>query len=61
MSRENNEAAELKHAEEIGFLMFPAADQSTEVMEPGEKALSGKGLARCLVSVRFQEGVKRSV
>src|ERR1700687_2193813 len=38
MSRENNEAAELKHAEEVGFLMFPAADQSTEVVKPSEEA-----------------------
>src|ERR1035438_489772 len=38
MSRENNEAAELKHAEEVGFLMFPAADQSAEVVKPSEEA-----------------------
>jgi hypothetical protein len=48
MSRENNEAAELKHAEEVGFLMFPAADQSAEVVKPSEEALSGEGLARYL-------------
>jgi hypothetical protein len=39
MSREDHEAAELKHAEEVGFLMFPAADQSAEVVEPSEEAL----------------------
>src|ERR1022692_100751 len=38
MSRENNEAAELKHAEEVGFLMVPAADQSAEVVKPSEEA-----------------------
>jgi hypothetical protein len=39
MSRENNEAAELKHAEEVSFLMFPAADQSAKVVKPSEEAL----------------------
>ena len=39
MPREDNEAAELKHAEEVGFLMFPAADESAEVMKPSEEAL----------------------
>jgi hypothetical protein len=39
MSREDNEAAELEHAEEVGFLMFPAADQSAEVVKPSEQAL----------------------
>ena len=39
MPQEDDEAAELQHAEEIGFLMFPAADQSAEVVEPSEEAL----------------------
>ena len=39
MSREDNEAAELKHAEEVGFLMFPAADESAKVVKPSEEAL----------------------
>jgi hypothetical protein len=39
MSRENNEAAELKHTEKVGFLMFPAADESAEVVKPSEEAL----------------------
>src|SRR6202035_1337444 len=39
MPQENNEAAELEHAEEIGFVIFPAADQSAEVVEPGKEAL----------------------
>ena len=39
MSREDNEAAELKHAEEVSFLMFPAADESPEVVEPSKEAL----------------------
>ena len=39
MSGEDNEAAELKHTEEVGFLMFPAADQSAEIVKPSEEAL----------------------
>jgi hypothetical protein len=39
MSREDNEAAELKHAKKVGFLMFPAADESAEVVKPSEEAL----------------------
>ena len=39
MSREDNEAAELKHAEEVGFLMFLAADESAKVVKPSEEAL----------------------
>jgi hypothetical protein len=39
MSGEDDEAAELEHAEEVGFLMFPAADESAEVVEPSEEAL----------------------
>lgn len=39
MSHEDNEAAKLEHAEEVGFLMFPAADESAEIMEPSEEAL----------------------
>ena len=39
MSGKDDEAAELKHAEEVGFLMFPAADESAEVMQPSEGAL----------------------
>jgi hypothetical protein len=38
MSHENNEAAELKHTEEVGFVVFPAADQSAEVVKPSEEA-----------------------
>jgi hypothetical protein len=38
MPHEDHEAAKLKHAEEIGFLMFPAAYESAEIMEPSEEA-----------------------
>src|SRR5260370_38935840 len=38
MPQEDHEATELEHAEEIGFVIFPAADQAAEVMKPGEKA-----------------------
>src|SRR5579859_4408536 len=39
MPEEDDEAAELEHAEEVGFVIFPAADQSAEVVEPSEEAL----------------------
>ena len=39
MSHEDDEAAELEHAEEVGFVIFPAADESAEVVEPSEEAL----------------------
>ena len=38
MPHEDHEAAELEHAEEVGFVIFPAAYQSAEVMEPSEEA-----------------------
>jgi len=39
MPHEDNKAAKLEHAEEVGFLLFPAADESAEIMEPSEEAL----------------------
>ena len=39
MPQKDDEAAELKHAEEIGFVVFPTADQSPEVVQPGEQPL----------------------
>ena len=39
MSRENNEAAELEHGEEVSFVIFSSADQSAKVVEPSEEAL----------------------
>jgi len=39
MPQEDDEASELQHAEEVGFVIFPAADESAEVVEPSEKAL----------------------
>ena len=38
MPQEDNEATELDHGEEIGFVMFPARDQSAKVVQPGEEA-----------------------
>ena len=32
-------AAKLEHADEIGFVIFPAADEAAEIMEPGKEAL----------------------
>src|ERR1700686_1203154 len=39
MPQEDYEATELGHGEEFGFMMFPAADQSAEVVEPREEPL----------------------
>ncbi len=39
MPQEDNEAAELEHAEEIGIVIFPAANQSAEVVQPSEEPL----------------------
>jgi hypothetical protein len=39
MPQQDDEAAELEHAEEVGFVIFPAADQSAEIVEPSEEAL----------------------
>lgn len=40
MPHEDNEAAELEHAEKVGFVVFPAVDQSAKVVKPGEEALN---------------------
>jgi len=39
MPQEDNEAAEVEHTEEIGFVIFPAAHESAEIVEPGKEAL----------------------
>ena len=39
MPQEDNEATELEHAEEIAVVIFPAADESAKIVEPGEEAL----------------------
>ena len=39
MPQKDDEAAELDHGEEIGFVIFPARDQSAEVVQPGEQTL----------------------
>ena len=38
MSQQDDKTAELEHAEKVGLMIFPAADESAEVMEPGEEA-----------------------
>jgi len=40
MPHEDNKAAELEHAEEVGGVILPAAHESAEVVEPGEEALN---------------------
>jgi hypothetical protein len=39
MPQEYDEAAELKHAAEISFVILPAADESAEVVEPSKETL----------------------
>jgi hypothetical protein len=39
MPQEDNEAAELAYAEEIALVIFPAADESAEIVEPCKEAL----------------------
>src|SRR6185437_8560789 len=41
MPQQDQDAAELKHAEEIVGVVFVARDQSAEPLEPGEQALHG--------------------
>jgi hypothetical protein len=45
MPQQDDEAAELKHTEKIGFLMFPAADESAEVVKPSEESLNFPAVA----------------
>jgi hypothetical protein len=37
MRDEDDQAAELEPAEKVGFVIFPAADQSAKVVKPGEE------------------------
>src|SRR6266852_6185919 len=39
MPQEDHEATELQHAEEIGLVIFPTADQAAEIVKPCEQAL----------------------
>jgi hypothetical protein len=39
MPHEDDEAAELQHSEEVGFVILPAAHESAEIVEPGKEAL----------------------
>ena len=39
MPQEDNETAELEHSEEIALVIFPAADEPAEIVEPGKEAL----------------------
>jgi hypothetical protein len=39
MLGEDDKAAELEHSKGVGFLVFPAVDQSPEIAEPGKEAL----------------------
>src|SRR6266852_8973778 len=37
MPQEDHEATELQHAEEIGLVIFPTADQAAEIVKPCEQ------------------------
>ena len=39
MPQEDDEAAEMKHTEEVGLVILPAGNETAEVVEPGEEAL----------------------
>ena len=41
----NAQISLLQHAEKIGFLMFPAADESAEVVKPSEESLNFPAVA----------------
>ena len=43
MPQDDNEANELDHAEEIALVIFQAAEQSAEIVEPGKEALDFAG------------------
>ena len=45
MPENNDETAELKHTEEIGFMIFPTANQAAEIVEPGEEPLDSPAAA----------------
>ena len=38
MPQQDDEATELEHAEKVGFMIFPAAHQTAEVVKPSKKA-----------------------
>src|SRR5258707_13740444 len=39
MPQEDNETAELEHSEKFSLVIFPVADESAEIVEPGKEAL----------------------
>src|ERR1700686_310285 len=45
MPQEDDEATELEHTEEVGLVIFPSGDQSTEIVEPSEEALDFPAVA----------------
>jgi hypothetical protein len=45
MPQKDDEAAELEHAEEIGFMIFPTGHQAAKVVQPGEKAFDFPAMA----------------
>jgi hypothetical protein len=50
MLQKNYETAELEHAEKIGFVVFPTADESAKVIPTSEEALD---FAAAAVAMQF--------
>lgn len=61
MPQEDNEAAELDHSEEVDLMMFPARDQSAEVVKPGKEALNLPAAAVAPQFATILRGFSRAV
>ena len=61
MPQEDHEATELDHGEEVDLMMFPARDQSAEVVQPGEEALDFPAAAIAAQFATVLRGFSRAV
>lgn len=61
MPQEDNEAAELDHSEEVELMVFPARDQSAEVVKPGKEALNLPAAAVAPQFATILRGFSRTV
>lgn len=61
MPQEDDEAAELDHSEEVDLMMFPARDQSSEIVKPGEEALNFPAAAVAAQFATVLRGFSRAV
>src|SRR5215472_5367221 len=55
---QDEDAAELEHAEEVGLVILPADHQSAEVMQPGEQTLD---LPAAAVAAQFATVLRLSL